>query len=393
MRHFLGAGIRRFASGWLFWALVLLVLPNCASFESAPSAPPNLNAGDSPRNSVIMCEIEKFQTPVRRCANAQDLQMGVPLTMAAEALVSGQLSPVGLDYSPAAQDACGSGFPQAIDFYGPFPNGLPVCLNCGVIPTPHADARAVCVAKCRDLIDSGVGPFPPDRLAFCNDNARPATHFPSNGCYDNACVEGTLRTDFADPRRIPEPVVWRDPIGVTAAGSTLTQISPTTTGNVFNAGAVSAQWVHADDAYVEFEAAENNLSHVAGFAQIPGGCAFPCPDSDPGIADIEFGLSLNNDGRYYVLEAGQVVPGLDINGSRGTYVAGERFRVRVKDNFNGTATVSYTRIVGACVPGNPCNESPIFSHATPTASYRLRVAAAFREHNGTLANVSIVRIQ
>ena len=392
MRHFPGAGIRRFASGWLFWALALLALPNCTSFSSDPTPPPHLTKGES-RTSAIMCEIEKFQTPVRRCANSQDLQMGVPLTMAAEALVAGQLSPVGLDYSPAAQLVCGTGFPQAIDFYGPFPNGLPVCLNCGVIPTPHADATAVCVAKCRDLINSGVGPFPPDRLAFCNANARPATHFPSSGCYDNACFEGTLRPDFADPRQIPEPVVWRDPIGVSVAGANLTQISPTTTGNTFNAGAVSAQWVHANDAYVEFEAAENNLSHVAGFAQIPGGCAFPCADTDPDITDIEFGLSLNADGRYYVLEAGQVLAGLDIDGSRGTYVAGERFRVRVKDNFDGKATVSYTKIVGACVPGKPCNESPIFSHTTPTAFYRLRVAAAFREQNATLANVSIVRIQ
>ena len=66
--------------------------------------------------------------------------------------------------------------------------------------------------------------------------------------------------------------------------------------------------------------------------------------------------------------------------------------------LDGTGTVSYTRIIGACVPGNPCNETVIFSHAVPPpigvpAGYPLRVAAAFREQNGTLANVSIVRIQ
>jgi hypothetical protein len=67
--------------------------------------------------------------------------------------------------------------------------------------------------------------------------------------------------------------------------------------------------------------------------------------------------------------------------------------VRVIDHFDGTATVRYTRIVGTCVPGNPCNETVLFAHGTPTAAYPLRVAAAFREQNATLANVNIVRVR
>jgi hypothetical protein len=399
MHDFLNAGVRRFTSGWWLWALVLLALPNCTLDRSGILLPSHLNRGELPRSSAIMCDIEKFQGPTRRCATALDLEMGVPLAAAAEALVSGQASSVGLDFSPAAQVACGAGNPQAIDFQGSFPDGFAVCLNCGVIPTPHADATAVCVAQCRDLVDRGEAPFPSDILAFCEANARPSTHFPSSGCFDNACSEGgTLRSDFADPRRIPEPVVWRDLIGTTALGSNLTQTSPTTTGDIFAAGAVSEQWTNASDAYIEFEASENNLSHVVGFAQVPAACPFPCTDSDPGFADIDFALSLNNDGRVYVLEFGALVAGPDLNNSFGTYVAGERFRVRVKDNFDGTATVSYTRIVGACVPGNPCNETVVFSHAGPPAVgppavYPLRAAAAFREQNATLANVSIVRIQ
>ena len=151
--------------------------------------------------------------------------------------------------------------------------------------------------------------------------------------------------------------------------------------------------VHGGDAYVEFEAAETNLSHIAGVALI-GACPFPCPDGDPGFADIDFALSLNNDGRVYILQIGALVPGPDLGQSFGTYAAGERFRVRAKDNLNGTATVRYTRIVGACVPGNPCNESLIFENISPAAgAYPLRAAAAFREQGATLANVSIVRIQ
>ena len=38
---------------------------------------------------------------------------------------------------------------------------------------------------------------------------------------------GTLRADFADPRRIPEPVIWTDLIGTAAVDATLTRTAPT----------------------------------------------------------------------------------------------------------------------------------------------------------------------
>ena len=399
---FLKAGVRRLASGW-FWALVLLALPNCSLERGGIVSPHQLQPGDTPRSSAIMCDIEKFQDPTRRCATPHDLAIGIPLAQAAEALVSGRSSNVGLEFSPAADLACGTGHPQAIDFWGDFPTGSAVCLNCGVIPTLHADATAVCIAQCRDLFTFDFETTdPPNIMTFCTANAKPSTHFPMSGCFAGACSgDGTLLAGFADPRRMPEAVIWRDPINVNVVGSNITQMSPSTGGDVFAAGAVSEQWVHSGDAYVEFEATENNLSHVVGFAEVPDSCLFPCTDSDPGFADIDFALSLNSDGRVYVLEPtapGGIVPGPDINSSFGTYMAGERFRVRVKDNLDGTGTVSYTRIVGACVPGNPCNETVLFSHAVPPpigspADYTLRVAAAFREFNGTLANVNFVRIK
>ena len=395
MRDSLKLSLRRVRVGW-FCPLVLLALPNC-TFQVGGLGPlPHLSTGDLPHSSAIFCDIEKFQDPTRRCATAEDLATGIPLASAAEALVSGQSSNVGLDYSPAAQAICGTGNPQAIDFQGSFPDGFPICLNCGqVIPVPHADSNAVCVAQCRDLIDAGGPPTPPDILAFCTANAHPSTNFPASGCFDNACSSGgTLRSDFVDPRRTPEPVVWRDLIGTSALGSSLTRTLPTTGTSTadFNAGGVSTQWIAHGDGYVEFEASESNLSHVIGLSAVPGGCAFPCTDSDPSLADVHFGISLNIDGRFYVLEGGSLITGPDINGSFGTYVAAERFRVRVKDNFDGTAVVTYSRVNGSCVPGTPCPDT-VFVTRSVGAAYPFRVDTSFREQNATLANVTIVRIQ
>jgi hypothetical protein len=398
VRDFLRAVVRCVAFAWC-WPLVLLALPNCSLDHSVRAVPPHLTSGDLPHSSAIMCDIEKYPGPTRRCATPQDLAMGIPLTMAAEKLVTGEASSVGLDYSPAAEVACGAGIPQAIAFLGSFPEGSAVCLNCGVIgmpPRPHLNATAVCVARCQDLVAHGEAPMPPDILAFCTAHAHPSTNFPTSGCFDNACSPGgMLRDDFVDPRQFPEPVVWTDFIGTSAVGSSLTDDSAPT-GN-FDAGAVSTQWIHGNDGYVEFEANENNLSHVVGFSEVSGACPFPCTDRDPGYTSIDFAISLNSDGRFYVFEHGAIVSGPDVNGSFGTYVAGTRFRLKLKRNLNGTATVSYFTIAGACVPGHPCIEvpfpDPVPPHVGPVAEYPLRVDTSFREENARLANVSIVHIK
>src|SRR5262249_46386832 len=151
--------------------------------------------------------------------------------------------------------------------------------------------------------------------------AHPSTNFPTSGCFDNACSDGgTLKSDFVDPRRTPEAVEWRDQNGTNAVGGSLQRTAPTTgtTTADFNAGAVSTQWITHGNAFVEAEASEKNLSHVIGLQNIPGACAFPCTDNAPGIADITFAISLNLDGRLYILEGGALVPGQDINQSFGT---------------------------------------------------------------------------
>src|SRR5688572_28787363 len=125
MRDSLEAGVRRLASGWCFWALVLLILPNCSFDPSGLGPALNLDKGPLPHTSAIMCDIEKFQGPTRRCATPTDLAMRIPLANAAEALATGEASAIGLDFSPEAQAACGTGIPQAIDFQGSFPDGFP----------------------------------------------------------------------------------------------------------------------------------------------------------------------------------------------------------------------------------------------------------------------------
>ena len=372
--------------------LAFLVLPNC-DFNPGPLPPMNLDYGPFPHNSAVFCDIE--QVLGRRCATAEDKAIGIRLAAAAMALNSGRTSIIGLDESPEARFRCG-GEPEAVIFYGPFPDGLPVCLNCGGVgPSGHYPSPTdVCVARCTDTIEPTAVPPDPPVLAFCLARARASANSTPEAaplCLVGACSDGgAVLPDFVDPRRVPEPILWRDLIGVGVSGSDLTR-SAATTGN-FDAGAASEQWITRGDGYVEFSAGETNLSHVAGFSRIPSGCAFPCPDADPGLTDIHFGISLNRDGLFYVIEGGTLVIGPGMNGSFGSYAAGERFRVTLLDNADGTATVNYSRLTGVCTPGIPCPEAIFHTH-TGLATYPLRVEASFRETAATLADVRVVRIR
>ena len=261
-------------------------------------------------------------------------------------------------------------------------------MNCGaVMPAPYADATAVCVAECQDKVAAypAAAPLPPNTLAFCTAQAHASTNFLAIGCFTGQCTDsGTLRSDFVDPRRTPEAVQWIDLVGTMAAGNSLTRTAPAT--GMFDAGAASMQTIAKGDAYVEFEASESNKSHVLGLS-------LGAADTDPSIADIGFAISLNADGRFYVLEGGSLIMGPDINGSFGTYTVGQRFRVKLTDNHDGTAAVTYARVNGPCTPGNPCPDTVFYTHAGAPTMYPLRVDASFREQPATLANVTIVRIQ
>src|SRR5438094_44026 len=99
-----------------------------------------------------------------------------------------------------------------------------------------------------------------------------------------------------------------------------------------------AQRIERGDAYVEFSAtAIGNavLSHVAGLSEIPKNCPDPCTDVNQSPNDITFGISLNVDGRVYVIEKGVLVTGPDLNGSFGLYNEQnqhERFRVSLRQS-------------------------------------------------------------
>jgi hypothetical protein len=401
-------------SGGFFWIAVLLILPNCAlpvsglpggggGPEPGPENPgPNFNPGPVPRNSVIFCYIEK---PVpRKCMTPDDIEngIGIRLKEAAIALNEGNTGNIGIDESSAARARCdGLGFgevPELVEFQGAFPEGFPVCVNCdGAIGGDITDVNVACQVRCLDFFTTATegteipeNPPDADSVVFCT-HARAATNQPLDTCFPGLCTAaGTLLPDYLDPRRASEPVKWQAPLVdvdvVGATGTDLTRIGGV--GDDFDAGAASEQHIKRGDAFVEFSALHNNQGHVIGFAQIPDPCAAPCPDPGPGLSDITFGLVLSAGGKVDVRDNGVDVIGTDPDGTFGGYVAGERFRVRLRDNSDGTAVVSFTRL--ACTPA--CTEDEIYS-TVAQVPYAFRVEASLRQVGATLTDVRVVRIQ
>jgi len=404
MRDVLKSTVRRLSAGW-FWPLVLLALPNCSFSAGSLSSGPNLFPGPNPKTTLILCDVEKVLE--RHCATDADKAIGIRLSDAAVALNTGRTSSIGLDDSPAALARCG-GQPEAVPYIGAFPEGEASCLNGTFVGTGarYEDPTAVCLARCEDTFGStdSNGVFTPDNppgpgvASFCTAHSSASTDLPGNpnpgfagGCTPDGAESSGFDTDtFLDPRRNPEPVVWGDLIGVNAALSSLTRTAAST-GNL-DAGAASTQLFARGSGWVEFSALETNLTHVAGLSAIAAAClTSACADTDPTLADIGFAISLNLDGRFYVLENGSLIAGPDVNGSFGTYAAGERFRITLKDRTDGTADVAYSRLVGTCNPRTVCNETVFHTHGG-AAAYPLRVDTSFREQGATLSNVTVVRI-
>jgi hypothetical protein len=398
MRGFLVDHFRRWSPA-AFWLSVLFVLPNCTLERGGLGPFTNLYKG-YPQNDLIRCDIEKPDG--RHCSTAEERARGIRLSEAAIALVEGRSSDVGLDDSAAALAACG-GQPQAVYFQGPFPQGFSVCLNCaGVIGIPsQPDVTAACQKQCLDFFGTtdSDGSFQPNlspdmaTINFCNAVSKPSTNTANDTCFLGACTDGAESASFIDPRRNTEPVIWADLIGVAtggADGNDLTRTAATTM--TFDAGAVSQQWITKGDAYVEFSASSNDKTHLLGLTSIPG-CAPPCTDTDPGFASIGFAFSLGNDSLVYILESGTILTNPVGGGSTwGTYSVGERFRIRVRDNGNNTATISYARVTGACTPGTVCAQETIHTHVG-TVQYPLRVDTSSFEQNATLVNVRLARIK
>jgi hypothetical protein len=386
MRDFLKSGGRWLGAGW-YWPLILLALPACAFQTNGIQNPNAFEPGTAPLTGEVMCDIPKplFDGVQDDCATAADVADGLPAGSAAINLNTGINKTFALDFSQGSLNKC-SGNPTKTQFFGPFPAGLPVCLNCGQqIPTKYADPTAVCVAKCKELMSTG-GFEPSEGIdSYCQTKAHISTNFASYMCFDHGCTNGgTPDPSFVDPRRAPEQVKWTDTIGTVATGNTLSRNVATTGTKVedFNAGAASVQIITKGDAWVEFEANDNMLSQVIGVRE---SCDDPtaCADTDPSLNDIGFSIILNNDQQMYVIEN----PGVQVFGPFTMYNAHDRFRVHVTDNSDGTATITYHQVMGG-VEG-----PPLFTHTGTNPKYPLRIDASFREYNATLANVTLMRIQ
>ena len=149
---------------------------------------------------------------------------------------------------------------------------------------------------------------------------------------------------------------------------------------MWDAGAASTQVITGGDGYVEFTATETNRARMGGLSS-----GAP-PDTDANFTDIGFGIDLFSNGEISVFESGSLIS------TFGPYAAGEKFRVKVSDNFDGTATVTYVRITGACVDGMPCTET-VFHMSAVKPPYPFRVDSSLFDQGATLTNVRLVRIQ
>jgi hypothetical protein len=386
MRAVLKSRVTGSSVGWFWlWALVLLVLPDCSLDRRGLGTGSNVSRGSGPHTSTILCDIERDSG--RHCATSPDeINAAIRLASGAVALVAGQTSATGLDDSPAALARCG-GMPEIVRFQGPFPEGSPACLDCSVIgpsPSPHPTSVAVCVALCEDLFSPDGPNVPPTDAVrtFCENpvHAHLSTNFPSTGCFADACTtEGTmLRPGFVDPRRTPEPVIWQDVTpNANAVGGTLTRTGATS--GSWDAGAASTQVIASGDGYVEFTAAGTTTARIAGLSS-----GAP-PDTNANFTDIGFGIDLFSNGEISIFEGGSLIS------TFGPYAAGEKFRVKVKDNFDGSATISYARLTAPCVDGMPCSEAVFYTSLT-TAAYPFRVDASLFTTGATLTDVRLVRI-
>jgi hypothetical protein len=391
MRTLFTARVRRAGANWI-WPLALLALPGCGVdlFGTCTNGCVfNVDRGPTPHSGVVFCDIEKPSG--RHCASDDEInQLGIRLAAGAEALVAGKSSNIGLDYSAAALTAC-SGRPQAVSYEGPFPDGKAVCLDCRAAAPNAGAAVAVCVAECEDL--TAPNKKPPDKTVA--DDCAVRAHLSINAadpkfCFDSACSGEQLSDTFMSPRRDAEPVQWTNLLNVTPSGSNLNTLSKNATGtNIFDAGAASApsQTIDTGDGYVEFTATGIS-TRVVGLSH---GAA---PDTDPNITDIDYGLDLFKNGCIYIYEKGNKVNGpvqtCSVPDAWGAYTPGERLRVSVTDNFDGTATVSYARVTAACHTHVACEP---FKTSAVHPSYPLRVDVSFHDDGATVGDVVIVRIR
>jgi hypothetical protein len=377
-------------AGWVL-PLALLMLPNCALDSSGTlfgePGDPNFKPGATPQSGAIMCDIPKVPAgggAFDCLVDPADLEGGMPLTYAAVALAQGEtFGSLGLDYSADAISACGENTPRKIEFHGELPKGYQLCLNCAQIPAEYVDPTAACVAKCVDLVIASENKPTDGAQTWCQANAKVSTNF-TETCIGDACTNNGMPKAFDDPRKYQEPVTW-DVLGnyVQVSGDELIKSGDDGTVGNWDGGAASTQIIKSGDAWVEFEVKEiNNVSHVLGVAS-------GAVDTSSELEDVGYAISLNWDGNIYIIENFPTYVSAPI----GTYQPQDRFRIKIKDNHDGTASISYKRLDGPCQDGTVCLEEDLGTQTQPSLSYPLRINASFREPGATFKKVSLVRIQ
>ena len=375
-------------------ALSLLTLPNCYR----PAKPPAGAITRVPLGSTLVeCDI----STERVCATDIDVAMGVRIADAAVALVQGDDGKfLGIDDSPAAVARCGPNG-EVITFRGEFPAGSQICVDPAKVGPglQYETSSAVCVDRCLDFLEA-ADPPEPDLLAICQQQAGASTNVPAdpNTLFGGGCTsEGRPIDTFADPRLAGEPVDWVNLDGVLANAGNLTRTKPCdpTIGCLFDSGAASARAATGGDGYLEFSVGELTTNRIGGLTSGAG-----ADDHDTNFTGVGFGLDFFRDGCVYIYEngvprtppapvptTGCVLPA----NAWGNYNFGARFRIAFKDNFDGTATISYAELPAPCTPGSECPAITFFTSGVHGA-YPLHVDAGFEDQNGSLFDVRLTYI-
>jgi hypothetical protein len=387
MRNYFAARLRWLRVNW-FWPLALLAVPACGLSTDVPRIPTNVEPGERPWKGVAFCDIEVE----RHCASSTEIGEGLFLTAGARALVAGVHNTLGIDFSAAATARCGGG-PEAVTFKDPFPDGTPVCLNCA--DTEGFDP-VLCIEECEDLTDPGVVPPNPVVAANCANRARYSINATTpTFCFEDACTDdGFLLDTFISPRRSPEPVNdWQNTKEVTLSGPDSNTVTKKNTGtNAFDAGAASFSTRHlaGGDGYVEFTA--------QGLSTRMVGLSAGDDDTSSDYTTIDYGLDLFKDGCVFVFEKGTQIKGpietCSVPDAFESYASGDKFRITVIDNSDGTATISYMKVNAACETTLNC---PAFYTSTVPVPYGiddpLRLDLSFHDDGAVVQDIVVVRIR
>jgi len=118
----------------------------------------------------------------------------------------------------------------------------------------------------------------------------------SGGTSDpSSAISPTLSGDFGVSG--PADVTWANPVNISTVGN---NISKSSGGSNWNAGAVSTEFIQSGNGFVEAALTSNSGGVVFGLSK---------GDTDQNWTDIDFGASINANGFLYVLESGNLAFG------------------------------------------------------------------------------------